>query len=88
MKVANVPAYSPFAIAEHSVALLMALNRKIVWRQQLMKKNNFSLDDLVVFDLHGKSIGIVGTGKIGTAFAHITKGFCCNLLVFNNTQNK
>lgn len=88
IKVANVPAYSPYAIAEHSVALLMALNRKIVLGQQLMKKNNFSLDDLVGFDLHGKTIGIVGTGKIGAAFAHIMKGFGCILMGFDITQNE
>ena len=88
IKVANVPAYSPYAVAEHSVALLMALNRKIVLGQKLMKKNNFSLDQLVGFDLHGKTIGIVGTGKIGSAFANIMKGFGCKLLAFDLHQNK
>ncbi|SFA92579.1 D-lactate dehydrogenase [Flavobacterium swingsii] len=88
IKVANVPAYSPYAVAEHGVALLMALNRKIILGQQLMKKNNFSLDDLIGFDLHGKTIGIVGTGKIGTAFAHIMNGFGCNLLGFDITPNE
>lgn len=88
IRVANVPAYSPYAVAEHSVALLMALNRKIVLGQQLMKKNNFSLDNLVGFDLHGKTVGIVGTGKIGTALAHIMKGFGCSLLGFDIKINE
>jgi D-lactate dehydrogenase len=88
IKVANVPAYSPYAIAEHTVALLMALNRKIVLGQQLMKKNNFNLDDLVGFDLHGKTVGIVGTGKIGTALAYIMKGFGCKLLGFDIKTNE
>ena len=88
IKAANVPAYSPYAVAEHAVTLLMALNRKILLGQQLMKKNNFCLDELVGFDLHGKTVGIVGTGKIGTAFAHIMKGFGCNLLGFDITPNE
>lgn len=66
IKVANVPSYSPYAIAEHAVALLMALNRKLVLGQKLMQKNDFSLDELIGFDLHGKTVGIVGTGKIGS----------------------
>lgn len=80
MKVANVPAYSPHAIAEHAVALLLALNRKLMVGQQLMKQNDFQLDKLVGFDLHGKTIGIIGTGKIGATFARIMKGFGCELL--------
>ena len=88
IKVANVPAYSPYAIAEHAVALLLALNRKIVLGQKLMQKNDFSLDQLIGFDLHGKTIGIVGTGKIGSAFAHIMKGFGCNLLAYDIQENK
>jgi D-lactate dehydrogenase len=88
IKVANVPSYSPYAIAEHAVALLMALNRKIVLGQQLMKKNDFSLDELIGFDLHGKTVGIVGTGRIGSAFAHIMKGFGCHLLAYDLAENK
>jgi D-lactate dehydrogenase len=88
IKVANVPSYSPYAIAEHAVALLLALNRKIVLGQQLMKKNDFSLDQLIGFDLHGKIVGIVGTGKIGFAFASIMKGFGCRLLAYDVQENK
>ena len=87
IKVANVPAYSPYAIAEHSAALLMALNRKIVFGQKLMQKNDFSLDQLIGFDLHGKTVGIVGTGKIGSAFANIMNGFGCKLLGYDVQEN-
>lgn len=80
IRVANVPAYSPNAIAEHAVALLMAINRKLFTAQQLMAENDFRLDELVGFDLFGKTVGLVGTGKIGAAFARIMKGFGCNLL--------
>jgi D-lactate dehydrogenase len=83
IKVANVPAYSPYAIAEHSVALLMALNRKIVLSQQLMRQNDFRLDRLIGFDLKDKTVGIIGTGKIGAAFARIMNGFGCNLLAYD-----
>ena len=80
IKVANVPAYSPYAIAEHAVALLLALNRKLVLGQRLMRHNDFRLEKLIGFDLHGKTIGIVGTGKIGAAFARIMHGFGCHIL--------
>lgn len=88
IKVANVPAYSPYAIAEHSVALLMALNRKIILSQQLMQQNDFRLDKLIGFDLHGKTVGIVGTGKIGAAFAKIMNGFGCKLLGYDIETNQ
>ncbi|MEO8235882.1 MAG: 2-hydroxyacid dehydrogenase [Flavobacterium sp.] len=88
IKVANVPSYSPYAIAEHAVALLMALNRKIILGQELMKKNDFSLDQLIGFDLHGKTVGIVGTGNIGSAFASIMNGFGCKLLGYDIQENK
>jgi len=88
IKVANVPAYSPYAIAEHVVALLLALNRKLILGQQLMKQNDFRLDKLVGFDLHGKTIGIIGTGKIGASFARIMKGFGCELLAYDIKTNQ
>jgi len=83
IKVANVPAYSPYAIAEHTVALLMALNRKLMLGQEMMKKNDFRLDKLIGFDLHGKTIGVIGTGKIGAAFVRIMHGFGCKILAFD-----
>lgn len=88
IKVANVPNYSPYSVAEHAAALLLALNRKLVLGQQLMKRNNFSLDELIGFDLHNKTVGIVGTGNIGAAFAHIMNGFGCNLLGYDIAENK
>jgi len=88
IKVANVPSYSPYAIAEHAAALLLALNRKITLSQQLIKQNDFRLDNLVGFDLHGKIIGIIGTGNIGSAFAKIMHGFGCKLIGFDVKINK
>jgi len=88
IKVANVPAYSPYAIAEHTVSLLMALNRKIVLGQQLQQQNDFRLDELIGFDLYGKTIGIVGTGKIGSVFAKIMYGFGCKLLAYDIEVNE
>lgn len=87
IKVANVPAYSPYAVAEHAVALLMALNRKIILGHELMKKKDFRLEQLTGFDLHGKTVGIVGTGKIGSVFATIMKGFGCNLIGYDEYEN-
>jgi D-lactate dehydrogenase len=87
IKVANVPSYSPNAVAEQAVTLLMALNRKIILGQKRMNENNFCLDGLVGFDLFGKTIGMVGTGKIGAAFATIMKGFGCKLLGYDIVQN-
>jgi len=87
IKVANVPAYSPYAIAEHAVTLLLALNRKLLLGQQLMQQGDFRLDQLIGFDLHGKTIGIVGTGKIGAAFARIMHGFGCKILAYDVVEN-
>lgn len=88
MKVANVPAYSPYAIAEHAVALLLALNRKLILGQQLIGQNDFRLDKLVGFDLHGKTVGVIGTGKIGASFAKIMNGFGCELLAYDIEPNR
>jgi len=88
IKVANVPAYSPYSVAEHAVALLMALNRKIVLGQNLMDMGDYRLDHLIGFDLHGKKIGIIGTGKIGSAFAKIMHGFGCSILACDPLENE
>jgi D-lactate dehydrogenase len=87
IKVANIPEYSPYAIAEHAVTLLLALNRKVILANELMKTNNFRLDQLVGFDLQGKTVGIVGTGKIGSAFTRIMNGFGCKLLGYDIAEN-
>ncbi len=87
-RVANVPAYSPYAVAEHAVALMLALNRKIVRASNRIHDLNFSLDGLVGFDMNGKTVGVVGTGKIGAIVTKILHGFGCKLLyydVFPNT---
>ncbi|WP_291132331.1 2-hydroxyacid dehydrogenase [Flavobacterium sp. UBA7682] len=88
IKVANVPNYSPYSTAEHAVALLLALNRKLMVGQKLMKRNDFSLDELIGFDMYQKTIGIVGVGKIGGAFAKIMSGFGCRLLGYDPIENK
>ena len=88
MKVANVPAYSPYSVAEHAVTLLLALNRKIVFGQQLMNHGNFELDQLVGVDIHKKTVGIIGTGKIGGAFAKIMNGFGCRLLAYDLIEDQ
>jgi len=69
--VVRVPAYSPHAVAEHTVALLLTLNRKINRAYNRVRELNFSLSGLVGFDLHGKTVGIIGTGKIGRIAAQI-----------------
>jgi D-lactate dehydrogenase len=80
MTVTRVPAYSPHAVAEHAVGLILALDRKIHRAYNRVREGNFSLDGLLGFDLHGRTVGIVGTGKIGEAFARIMAGFGCRLL--------
>jgi D-lactate dehydrogenase len=88
VRVANVPAYSPNAIAEHSTALLLALNRKLIASNFRVKQNNFDLNNLVGFDLNGKTVGIIGTGKIGSVMAKIMHGFGCQLLGHDIEENK
>lgn len=83
IRVVRVPAYSPFSVAEHAVAMLLSLNRKIHRAFNRVREGNFSLDGLVGFDLHGKTVGIVGAGKIGRAFARIMRGFGCRLLIYD-----
>src|SRR5205085_8916660 len=79
----RVPAYSPCAVAEHAVALLLALNRKIPRASNRVRDLNFSLNGLVGFDLHGKTAGILGTGKIGRVVAQILRGFGMKVLAFD-----
>jgi D-lactate dehydrogenase len=83
LTVTRVPAYSPYAVAEHAVALLLALNRKLPRAYNRGRESNFSLEELVGFDLHGKTVGVVGTGKIGAVFAQIMHGFGCRVLAFD-----
>jgi len=87
ISVTRVPAYSPYAVAEHAVALLLALNRKIPRANNRVHDLNFSLAGLVGFDLHGKTAGIFGTGKIGRIAAQILRGFGMKVLAFDPFPN-
>jgi D-lactate dehydrogenase len=78
--VARVPAYSPYAVAEHAVGLILTLNRHFHRAYARVREGNFALDGLLGFDLHGRTVGIIGTGRIGTIFARIMGGFGCRLL--------
>jgi D-lactate dehydrogenase len=78
-RVLRVPAYSPNAVAEHAVALIMTLNRKTHKSYNRVREGNFSIERLMGFELAGKTVGIIGTGKIGAAFAHVMKGFGCGV---------
>lgn len=86
--VARVPAYSPYAVAEHAVALILTLNRKTHKAYNRVREGNFSLERLTGFDLHGKTIGVIGTGKIGQAFCSIMLGFGCKVLAFDLVEHK
>lgn len=81
--VARVPAYSPFAVAEHATALVLNLNRKIHRAYNRVREGNFALEGLLGFDLHGKTVGVVGTGKIGICFVKIMLGFGCRVLCYD-----
>ncbi len=81
--VARVPAYSPHAVAEHAVALILTLNRKTHKAYNRIREGNFSLERLTGFDLYGKTVGVIGTGKIGQAFCDIMLGFGCKVLAFD-----
>ncbi len=85
--VVRVPAYSPYAIAEHATALILELNRKLNRAYYRVREGNFSLGGLVGFDLHGKTAGIVGTGRIGCAFASIMAGFGCKVVAYDIVAN-
>jgi D-lactate dehydrogenase len=87
LMVVRVPAYSPYAVAEHAVALILALNRKIHRAYNRVRDDNFSLEGLMGFDLHGSTVGIIGTGKIGQCFAQIMQGFGARLLAYDIQPN-
>jgi len=88
LKVCRVPAYSPEAVAEHAMAMILTLNRKTHKAYNRVREQNFSLNGLLGFDLHGKTVGIIGTGNIGKAFARIVKGFGCKVLAFDLVPNE
>lgn len=84
----RVPAYSPHAVAEHACALLLDLNRKVYKAYQRAKKYNFSLDGLLGFDIYGKTVGVIGTGKIGKVFINIMRGFGANVIASDIYEDK
>lgn len=88
IKVANVPKYSPNAIAEHAVALMLVLNRKVSIADKLVHQYNFKIDRLIGFDMSNKTVGIIGTGNIGSVVSRILSGFGCNLIGFDIKKNK
>ena len=84
MSVARVPAYSPYAVAEHAITLLLSVNRRIAAASVRVKMSDFSLDSsLLGMDIHGKTIGVMGTGKIGQILCRIITGFGVNLLAYD-----
>ncbi len=85
--VVRVPAYSPHAVAEYAVGLLLSLNRKIHRANARVHELNFSLEGLMGFDLHGKTVGVIGTGRIGTVFATIMHGFGCKVIAYDPKPN-
>lgn len=88
MRVLRVPAYSPTSVAEHAVALILTLNRKTHKAYNRVREGNFSIERLTGFELSGKTVGVIGTGRIGAAFASIMKGFGCSVIAYDTHPNK
>jgi D-lactate dehydrogenase len=88
IRVARVPEYSPYAVAEHAVAMMLTLNRKLIRANNRVHELNFSLDGLMGFDMHGKTVGVIGTGKIGQVLVRILHGFGCRILAFDKFVNE
>jgi D-lactate dehydrogenase len=87
IEIARVPEYSPYSVAEHAVAMMLTLNRKIHRASARVREGNFALEGLLGFDFHGKTVGVVGTGKIGLCFIRIMAGFGCKVLAFDPQPN-
>ncbi|UYQ93398.1 2-hydroxyacid dehydrogenase [Chitinophaga horti] len=83
LRVCRVPAYSPEAVAEHALAMILTLNRKTHKAYNRVREQNFSLNGLLGFDIHGKTVGVVGTGNIGKAFARLLHGFNCKVIAYD-----
>lgn len=88
IKVVRVPAYSPEAVAEHAVALILTLNRKTHKAYNRVREGNFSLKNLIGFNLHKRTVGVIGTGQIGATFCKVIKGFGCNIIAFDIAENE
>lgn len=87
LQVVRVPAYSPYAVAEHTVGLMLTLNRRIHRAYNRVREANFALDGLLGFDFHGKTVGVIGTGRTGALTAKIMHGFGCDLLGSDMHEN-
>ncbi|MFA0231246.1 NAD(P)-dependent oxidoreductase, partial [Vibrio sp. 10N.261.45.A7] len=87
LQVVRVPAYSPESVAEHTVGMMMCLNRKLHKAYQRTRDANFSLEGLVGFNFHGKTVGVIGSGKIGLATMRILKGLGMNILCYDPYPN-
>lgn len=87
LQVARVPAYSPYAVAEHTMGLILSLNRRIHKAWQRVREHNFALDGLLGFDLYGRTVGVIGTGKIGEVLSRILRGFGCRVLAADPRPN-
>ncbi|MBA3313596.1 MAG: 2-hydroxyacid dehydrogenase [Planctomycetota bacterium] len=85
--VVRVPAYSPHAVAEHTLGLILTLNRQIHRAYNRVREHNFDLQGLLGFDLHGKTVGVIGTGKIGVEVVKLFRGFGCRVLAFDVREN-
>ncbi|WP_116769010.1 2-hydroxyacid dehydrogenase [Maribacter litoralis] len=88
IKVVRVPAYSPEAVAEHALALILTLNRKTHKAYNRVREGNFSLKNLIGFNLNNKTIGVIGTGKIGATFCKLLKGFGCKIIAYDIAENE
>jgi D-lactate dehydrogenase len=88
IRVCRVPAYSPEAVAEFAMTMILTLNRKTHKAYNRVREQNFSLNGLLGFDLHGKTVGVIGTGNIGTAFTKIVLGFGCKVVAFDVARNE
>lgn len=88
MGIVRVPAYSPFAVAEHTLGLILTLNRKYHKAYTRVRDGNFALDGLLGFDIHGKTIGLIGTGRIGQIFSQLMSGFGCKIIAYDKYPNK
>lgn len=88
VRVVRVPRYSPYAVAEHTVGLILTLNRKIHKAYNRVRENNFSIDGFLGFDLQGRTFGVIGTGAIGRVLAKIMNGFGCRVLLYDPFPNE
>ena len=86
LHVVRVPAYSPHSVAEHTVGLILSLNRRLHQAYNRVRNGNFALQGLLGFELRGKTVGIIGTGRIGTVVAEILRGFGCRVIAFDPTK--